>query len=107
MNFAEYQTLAEVTVNKDLNRRDRLAMVALGLGEAGEVQNLIKKRLYHGHELDKEELESEMGDVLWYLAAMANTFGMSLERIAEKNIEKLRARYPQGFSEYDSINRKV
>lgn len=106
MRFAEYQALAEVTLNKGLTREQRMAMIALGFGEAGEVQNIIKKHLYHGHALDKDELLDELGDVLWYLATMANTFGWSLERIAEKNIEKLKARYPEGFSESASINRK-
>lgn len=107
MNFAEYQGLAERTVNKKLGPRERPAMAALGLaGESGEVADMIKKYLYHGHELAIEDVIKELGDVLWYLAVIASTFGTTLEYIAERNICKLIERYPDGFSEFDSINRK-
>ncbi|MHA2263576.1 MAG: nucleoside triphosphate pyrophosphohydrolase family protein [Candidatus Thorarchaeota archaeon] len=107
MNFYEYQELAERTVNKALKGKDRLSMTALGLtGESGEVADMIKKSLYHGHPLDRERLTKEIGDVLWYISVMAETLGIPLEKIAEQNIAKLAARYPEGFSEYLSINRK-
>ena len=108
MNFSEYQGLAERTVNKALGPRERPSMAALGLtGESGEVADMIKKHLYHGHELDTEALIKELGDVMWYLAVVASTFGITLEYIAERNIIKLMERYPEGFSELDSIHRKV
>lgn len=107
MNFAEYQKLAEQTLNRVLDKRERPSMMALGLaGESGEVADIVKKVLYHGHGLDKVAFDKELGDVLWYLAAIATTYGLSLEDIAQHNIDKLKARYPEGFSEYASINRK-
>lgn len=98
MNFEDYQDLAARTMNDSLSERDALSMTGLGLaGEAGETVELIKKHNFHGKELDREKLKAELGDVLWYLANMARSAGISLRSVAEGNIAKLRARYPQGF----------
>jgi NTP pyrophosphatase (non-canonical NTP hydrolase) len=106
MTFDEYQDLADRTRNKDLTLEQCLAMTGLGLGgEAGEAQDLVKKHLFHGHALDKEKLTKELGDVLWYVAVMANVIGVSLSEVAARNIAKLRARYPEGFSVERSVNR--
>lgn len=79
---------------------------ALGLtGEAGEVADLLKKGYGHGHGVDTEKLKKELGDVLWYLAVLADAFGMTLEDVARANVEKLRARYPAGFTVEASKNR--
>jgi len=83
-----------------------LANWALGLtGEAGEAAELIKKHVFHGHDLDLSELRKEIGDVMWYLANLAQTAGLDLEDIGKHNLEKLRARYGDGFSEEKSRNR--
>ncbi|EAD0751283.1 TPA: nucleoside triphosphate pyrophosphohydrolase family protein [Listeria monocytogenes] len=80
---------------------------ALGTaGEAGEVADIIKKHAFHGHELNRQDLISELGDVMWYVSQLAVILGISLEEIAKNNVTKLEARYPNGFSEKDSINRK-
>jgi NTP pyrophosphatase (non-canonical NTP hydrolase) len=106
MTFDEYQDLADRTRNKDLTLEQCLAMTGLGLGgEAGEAQDLVKKHLFHGHALDKEKLAKELGDVLWYVAVMANVIGVSMSEVAARNIAKLRARYPEGFSVERSVNR--
>jgi len=78
----------------------------LGLsGEAGEVTDYIKKVLYHGHKLEKSVLCKELGDVMWYIAALADAAGLTLEEVARVNIDKLRTRYPDGFSHERSVNR--
>ncbi len=106
MNLNQYQTYALVTANKDLDERGRIANGALGLaGEAGEAADLVKKHLFHGHPLDKAKLRSELGDVLWYVATLADAVGLELDDIAANNVEKLRARYPEGFSTERSQNR--
>ena len=106
MNFDEYQQLALRTANKDLSENDRLAMTALGLvGEAGECADLLKKHLFHGHPLDAVKLTKELGDVLWYIAVMAHEIGVDLEVVAMMNVAKLKARYPEGFTEEKSLNR--
>ena len=105
MNFKEYQELAERTAGQ-ISEDKRFANFAMGVaGEAGEVCDYLKKVLFHGHEFDKEILTKELGDVMWYIATLANTANIDLEEIAKKNIEKLKKRYPEGFSEEDSINR--
>jgi NTP pyrophosphatase (non-canonical NTP hydrolase) len=72
---------------------------ALGLaGEAGEVADLIKKGIYHQLGLDREKLKKELGDVAWYLAALCTHLGLTLEEVMEHNMEKLRARFPEGYS---------
>jgi len=101
-----YQRDAMRTVNKDTGTLIRLGNFALGIsGEAGEVADYIKKILYHGHPMDKDKLCKELGDVLWYVATLADTAGLTLEEVARGNIVKLRKRYPDGFSQERSINR--
>ena len=80
---------------------------ALGLtGEAGEVADQIKKTIFHGHDLDRDGLIKELGDVCWYLALLCHAIDVPLEEVMIRNIEKLKKRYPEGFSESASINRK-
>lgn len=106
MKMDEYQQLALRTAGHRESKEKVLTYTALGLnGESGEVAEIIKKAFYHGHPLDKEALRRELGDVLWYLAVMADGLGLSLECIARENIEKLRARYPEGFSSAHSLHR--
>ena len=97
MNFDEYQSKARSTAIYDkLNYR--VVYPALGLtGEAGEVAEKVKKKLRGDHEeFDVEGLEKELGDVLWYLANLAEDLGLSLQTIAEKNIAKLQSRKERG-----------
>lgn len=92
--------------NKALDSKATLTAGAMGLsGEAGEVTDLIKKVVFHGHELDKEKLVSELGDVLYYAEILMNEIGVTRQEVQEKNLEKLIKRYPQGFSSEASKNR--
>lgn len=106
MRMDEYQRLALRTAGHREDQQQVLTYTALGLtGESGEVAEIIKKAFYHGHALEVETLSKELGDVLWYVAVMASGLGLSLDEIASENIEKLRERYPAGFSEERSRNR--
>lgn len=106
MTISEYQSLAMRTLNPALSRRDVLINSVMGLcGESGEAIDIVKKWLAQGHELDRERLIKELGDVAWYLAEAATALDVSLEQILEGNIEKLRKRYPRGFSAEDSLRR--
>ena len=108
MNVNEYQKLAMVTKNPDLKDRDLLINSVMGLcGESGEVIDLVKKHVSHGHPLNREKLIDELGDVAWYLAECAEAIGVTLEDVLAHNIEKLKKRYPEGFSTERSINREV
>lgn len=106
MEINEYQKLAMVTLNKKLDKKEIITNSVMGLcGESGEACDLVKKHLFHGHELDREALIKELGDVAWYLAEAAATLDISLDEVFERNIEKLKKRYPEGFSEEKSIKR--
>lgn len=121
MNFKEYQEQAARTDGGNLTAH------FLGLcGEAGEVVECVvetmelaikmniasskvtesyKKHIGHGHELDTFKLAKELGDVLWYISAIATGLNLSLEDIAIANVAKLKTRYPDKFSSERSINR--
>lgn len=113
MKLSEYQQLSVRTMPKMVEGAyefyyDNAAIqnYALGLaGETGEVCDLLKKALHHGHPLNDEELKKELGDVLHYLSGLCTMFGYSLEQVGTLNVEKLMKRYPKGFSEEASRER--
>ena len=106
MTANEYQQLAMTTLNPQLDKRDILINGVMGLcGESGEAIDIVKKHLAQGHPLDKEHLAKELGDVAWYLAETAYAIGYSLDDILQMNINKLKKRYPEGFSSGGSVNR--
>lgn len=108
MTINEYQKLAMTTLNPDLDKKDILINGVMGLcGESGEVIDIVKKHLAQGHELDKEKIVKELGDVAWYIAEIATVLDVELEDVLVQNIEKLKARYPEGFSTEKSLNREV
>lgn len=74
-------------------------------GEAGEAIDILKKHLFQGHELDTAHMAKELGDVAWYLAVSANAIGYDLETIMQMNVDKLKARYPDGFDAEHSLHR--
>ena len=80
---------------------------SLGLsGEVGELNDMVKKFIYHGTPMDEAHFKKEMGDILWYLALMCHAFGYDLDTIMEMNIDKLKARYPEGFGIHKANNRQ-
>lgn len=107
MTVNEYQTLAMTTLNPALSQKDILINGVMGLcGEAGEAIDVVKKHLAQGHELDRERLIKELGDVAWYLAETATALNVTLEEVLEGNLRKLRARYPEGFDAQRSLHRE-
>lgn len=101
-----YQELAMRTMNTSLTKQSLLANSAMGLaGEAGEYTDHVKKHLHQGHDLNREHLINELGDILWYVAEAATVLDTTIEDIMLGNINKLKSRYQQGFSEHDSITR--
>ena len=106
MNVNEYQELAMATLNPELNKKDVLINSVMGLcGESGEAIDIVKKWLAQGHELDKERLTKELGDIAWYLAEAATALDLPLEQILQANIDKLKKRYPDGFEVKRSLLR--
>ena len=108
MEINEYQNEAMRTASgMNYENHGMLINAALGLcGESGEVADMIKKATFQGHELDKEHLAKELGDVAWYIAVGAQAIGYDLETIFQLNIDKLTARYPDGFEAEKSLHRK-
>lgn len=106
MEINEYQKIAMTTLNKELSKQDVLINGVMGLcGESGEVIDLVKKHLHQGHELNKDEVIKELGDVAWYIAEIAYALDVELETVLKLNIEKLKKRFPNGFDKNKSINR--
>jgi NTP pyrophosphatase (non-canonical NTP hydrolase) len=90
-----YQAEARRTINRSLAADQRLLDAAAGLAEeAGEVLSHVRKHVMQGRTLDRDAVALELGDALWCLSIAADTLGVSLQDVARRNIEKLRARYP-------------
>lgn len=132
MNFSEYQKLAAKTAGNHLFDEYKNKLMALGVdeavatvvatelaqekgvlvstlglgGEAGEFADMIKKQAGHGHKADPVKEKKELGDILWYVADVCTKKGYDMGEVAALNIEKLKARYPEGFSVEASQNRK-
>ena len=107
MTVNEYQKLAMTTLNPALDKKDVLINGVMGLcGESGEAIDIVKKHLAQGHDLDREALIKELGDIAWYLAETATALDVSLEEVFSRNIEKLKKRYPDGFDPERSVHRK-
>lgn len=89
--------------------KELLSNYAMGLcGEVGELVDHLKKCLYHGHSMNDEirdKIIKEAGDIEWYLSRIMDTLGVSMSEVCQKNIDKLKRRYPKGFRESDSVNR--
>lgn len=108
--LVQYQEAALRTWNTNQDFGGRVLNAALGLsGESGEVADIVKKAIFHGHGFDpthcpEEEdgnthkIALELGDILYYISIMSYEMGYTLEDIAQMNIAKLTKRYPDGFS---------
>ena len=106
MTINEYQELAMTTLNPELTKKDVLINSVMGLcGESGEAIEIKKKWMAQGHELDKEHLTKELGDIAWYLAEAATALEFPLDDILQANIDKLKKRYPDGFDAQKSLVR--
>ena len=106
MSISEYQVKAMRTKNRFTSVEGQILNASLGLaGEVGECVDHIKKGIFHGHELNKDYVKKELGDIAWYIALMSDALGLSMDDIYRENILKLEKRYPNGFDKGQSINR--
>jgi len=109
MNSKEYINNATRTESTDFKAMDerlqddglkRLLHAGIGIStEAGELLDALKKHIFYGKSLDKVNMAEEVGDLFWYIAIIADELGFEFESVMEKNIEKLKARYGEKFSE--------
>ena len=106
MHLNRYQSMAARTINPEHDNATMLAHALWGLSaEVGEVHGLFQKEL-QGHEMSHDHLKKELGDCLWMIAEACTASGWTLEEIAQMNIDKLKERYPEGFSAEKSLHRK-
>lgn len=102
MELRDYQFLANRTA-KDLGFRDGLIHAALGVtGEAGEFADAVKRVAIYEGVPDRANMIEELGDLLWYIAYACEVLGEPLEIVARDNIEKLKKRYPEAYSDFNA-----
>lgn len=97
MDLAEYRIHRRRTMNHDLNIPMQRINAALGLGEAGETQGIIKKEIFHDHDEDPYKVLDEAGDLLFYLDWLLETYDWTIENALNANVAKLQERFPDGF----------
>ena len=106
LTLNDYQRMARRTAGTK-QKSDKMEEALFGLaGEVGELCDHYKKYMHQGHDIDYDHMAEETGDVLWYLAEIADALDVTLEHIARRNIDKLRNRYPDGFDPERSRNRE-
>lgn len=106
MKFEEYQKQAARTINTELNQACQELHALHGMvGEIGEIHSLYQK-MHQGHTFTEEHIKKELGDLLWFIAEYCTACGWSMSDIAQMNIDKLKARYPEGFDSDRSLNRE-
>ena len=106
MTGNEYQKLAERTISNTMNKiqKERHALHGM-VGEIGELHSLYQKA-YQGHDFDFEHAKKELGDLLWFIAEYCTVCDWKLDDVMQLNIDKLKARYPEGFDSEKSLHRK-
>jgi len=108
MEIREYQEKAKRTlVTLTSSLLDDIHMVFGMSTEVGEIEDVYKKHLAYGKNLDLVNVREEIGDLMWYIANMCNLYGWDLRDIMETNIKKLEARYPEKFTEDKALNRDL
>ena len=109
MRTNDEMSTARLELSIDMNSKydmGGIVMATMGLsGEVGELNDMIKKWIFHKSDMNITHAKKELGDILWYVACMAESFGWSLDEIMKMNIDKLKARYPEGF-DIDRANHK-
>lgn len=105
MTLNEYQKLAARTISDKLNATNQIDHALHGMvSEIGEIHGIYQK-MYQGHDLDLEHKKKELGDLLWFIAEYCTANGWELDEIGQMNIDKLKKRYPTGFSAEKSLHR--
>lgn len=115
MQANEYQKQALLTesIHQPLHgffgeRDNRILHAAIGIAtEAGELLDPLKKFMFYNRPMDRVNLKEEIGDILWYIAIACEALETTIEEEMQRNINKLRLRYPNNFNEYDANNRNL
>lgn len=106
MDFTEFQSRSYKNIQSHSSQKDELLNWCVGLcEEVGETMNVVKHHFWPGEDIDEEKIAKELGDVLWYVSAIASNLNLNLGIVARLNIEKLEHRYQQEFSKESSDKR--
>ncbi len=106
MTLNDYQKAAARTMNKKLYPEQQADHALHGMsGEIGEIHSIYQKS-YQGHEIDTDHVKKELGDLLWFISEYCTAMRWTLEDVAQTNIDKLLARFPNGFEVEKSLHRK-
>ncbi len=106
-NLKEYQEHCRKTAKKFNTKTEEILTWGLGItGEAGDVASCIKKTFTHDND-QTHGIRENVGDTLWYIAAICNFFNWDLNEILKENMEKLKKRYPNGFTEKDAKRERI
>jgi NTP pyrophosphatase (non-canonical NTP hydrolase) len=104
--FIVYQMQAMRTAAELENKDADMLHAAMGIAsEGGELLGAFKSAFAYGKELDLQNVIEEMGDLMWFIALMCHSMGITMDYVAVRNIEKLYARYPEKFTQEDAIAR--
>lgn len=113
-NYVENVLRSEAPINDAIIERMskpeviRLLHSAMGLTtEAGEFLDMLKKHIYYGKPLDLVNAREEIGDSMWYVGLAIDVLKTTLDEVMTININKLKARYPEKFTEETAINRNL
>jgi NTP pyrophosphatase (non-canonical NTP hydrolase) len=108
MQINEYCKNAKRTLaDLKYKEKDNLHMILGMLTEVGELADIFKKDLAYNKKIDWINAKEELGDLMWYVANFCNINNINLEEILQTNIDKLRTRYPEKFTEENAINRNL
>ena len=117
MNTKLYKEMVLKTESQDFSaisnrlkdkRTLRLLHGSCGIAtEAGELLDALKKHIFYGKETDTVNVVEEVGDLMWYCAIILDELGVDFEDVMEKNINKLKARYGEKFSEASANTRNL
>lgn len=108
MRIEEYQEMAKIAVQAHSNEKDEISHWVIGLTEeAGEVAGLVKHKYYNNDDVSVETIAEELGDVLWYVAAICNGLHIDMGKVAELNQAKLASRYGGEYSDRAVATRHV
>jgi len=97
-------------IQKRISSKRNIRLLHAGIGlatESGEFLDALKKAIFYGKELDRINLQEEIGDLLWYCAIALDELGADFDSTMSINIQKLKARFPNKFTEEDAENRNL
>lgn len=107
MNWNEYLIQSKRTM-EDKGKQLNLLHFSMGVStEANEILDVMKKNIFYGKEVDIVNVKEKIGDIFWYIAIACRELNLDLESILDLNINKLKTRYPDKFTQEKALNRNL